>query len=602
MKHCHSFTNCLISRIFNVLFCISGICPFCEYKFSDLLGHIRHGHNKDRPSGSSKCPLCSETFGSVRELVSHRQLHPQFKNHTCSKCSLEFETVVELRQHRAKSCTKSKKGKNKKTIEDSPPKTSTVQANQPSSSLVSNSALNTLMLMANGKLDDTDDKGQNNDTNKIKHIEFEGRGTVACHICKKSFILKTLLRRHYITIHNFDPQKNPSSDETEQVETCKECQVTLPSINEAIKHHLENHATISGQICPYCDCKYGAKKFDNLDSHVTKHHLLDMQSPMQTCSTCKTHFNSYEALKTHRQMHEGGNRPRILVDVISGEELITVHPRVGAKLEISNRGGLKCHLCNAFKLRKDHLKLHYIRHHGYDPKAKEVIEPSELEDEASMQGAPEPQLECPSCHEMFPNNHFLIRHLLKNHCVYSGLICPYCPGHFPARFIDLQSHVTGNHMEQLTGYNICNRCKVCQKQFSGYAELRDHVQLHGDGYKDSISNNMQNKRKKKVEDNRVSDKTENIHDDKETKRSPNAGIRTKVLVPVSTDENGQFRLTSEAIQKAILMVTEGGQVENLPQDGLLLNSGTVPVPELVTPPSVDFDEHLLPGHSSSIWQ
>ena len=25
-------------------------------------------------------------------------------------------------------------------------------------------------------------------------------------------------------------------------------------------------------------------------------------------------------------------------------------------------------LCNAFKLRKDHLKNHYVSHHGYDPK------------------------------------------------------------------------------------------------------------------------------------------------------------------------------------------------------------------------------------------
>ena len=159
--------------------------------------------------------------------------------------------------------------------------------------------------------------------------------------------------------------------------------------------------------------------------------------------------------------------------------------RVGAKPEISNRGGLKCQLCNAFKLRKDHLKLHYIRHHGYDPKVpkskdaklktdisnketKEDIQ-IQMEDENSMQGAPEPQIECPSCHEMFENNHFLIKHLLKTHCAYSGLICPYCPGHFPSRFIDLQSHVTNSHMEQLTGYNICNRCKVCRKQFSGKA-------------------------------------------------------------------------------------------------------------------------------------
>ena len=40
---------------------------------------------------------------------------------------------------------------------------------------------------------------------------------------------------------------------------------------------------------------------------------------------------------------------------------------------------------------------------------------------------------------------------------------------FASRFIDLQSHVTNSHMEQLTGYNICNRCKVCRKQFSGKA-------------------------------------------------------------------------------------------------------------------------------------
>ena len=174
------------------------------------------------------------------------------------------------------------------------------------------------------------------------------------------------MKRHYITCHNYDP-KCPSTCSPDS-KLCTECDAKFANLNEAIKHHLEDHSILSGQICPYCDCKYGAKKFDNLDNHVSKYHVLDMQSPVQTCSTCKTNFNSYEALKIHRQIHEGGNRPRILMDVTSGEELITVHPRVGAKPEISNRGGLKCQLCNAFKLRKDHLKLHYIRHHGYDPK------------------------------------------------------------------------------------------------------------------------------------------------------------------------------------------------------------------------------------------
>ena len=92
---------------------LSGTCPYCEYKFSDLLGHIRHGHETEKSNEKSNttCILCTETFGSVRELVSHRQLHPQFKQHVCSKCALEFETVLELRHHRAKLCTKSKKVK-----------------------------------------------------------------------------------------------------------------------------------------------------------------------------------------------------------------------------------------------------------------------------------------------------------------------------------------------------------------------------------------------------------------------------------------------------------------------------------------------------------
>jgi len=199
------------------------------------------------------------------------------------------------------------------------------------------------------------------------------------------------------------------------------------------------------------------------------------------------------------------------------------------------------------------MKLHYVRHHGYDPKA---VQPSSLADnEDSMQGAPE--LECPSCHAMFENQNFLIKHLLKNHCVYSGQICPYCPGHFPSRFIDLQSHVTNQHMDQLTGYNTCNRCKVCQKQFAGYAELRDHVQVHGDGYKDILPSTGQAGLKRNRKKSEV------------TKEVINRAS-TKILVPVAKDSNGQLRLSSDILQKAVLMATQGGQIENLPSSGLII--------------------------------
>ena len=550
---------------------LSGTCPYCEYKFSDLLGHIRHGHEAEKTSDKATiCPLCNESFGSVRELVSHRQLHPQFKQHLCTKCSLEFETVVELRHHRAKLCTKSKKAK--KAIKS---ETTSIDT-KPNPSQVVPPALATLMMMANNLENNTAETNTN--PPKAKAVDYEGRGTVSCHMCKKNFVLKTLLKRHYITAHSYDPNNtiisNAKAENGSSVTKvkCHDCKIEFENLHLAIGHQLEHHAVISGQICPYCDSKYGAKKFDDLDTHVSKYHVLEMQSPVQTCGTCKTNFNNYEALKVHRQIHEGGNRPRILVDMSSGEELstISVHPRVGAKPEISNRGGLKCQLCNAFKLRKDHLKLHYIRHHGYDPKATNKSFPRNLEthEDNSMQGATEPvenRLECPTCHSMFDNNHYLIKHLLKNHCVYSGWICPYCPGHFPSRFIDLQNHVTTNHMDQLTGYNICNRCKVCQKQFAGYAELRDHVQLHGDGYRESsikdpaLTNQIQVQKKRKQKETT----TPRVKHPSSTSNNGLLARRTKILVPVSKDSNtGQLKLSSSHLQKAIEMATKGGQVEN----------------------------------------
>ena len=45
---------------------------------------------------------------------------------------------------------------------------------------------------------------------------------------------------------------------------------------------------------------------------------------------------------------------------------------------------------------------------------------------------------------------------------------------------------------------------------------------------------------------------------------------TKILVPVAKDSNGQLRLSSDILQKAVLMATQGGQIENLPTSGLII--------------------------------
>ena len=136
-----------------------------------------------------------------------------------------------------------------------------------------------------------------------------------------------------------------------------------------LQHQLDIHSIISGEICPYCDCKWGWKKFDNLDEHVAKYHLFEMESPIQSCLTCKTNFESYIALKKHRQLHEG-NKRLIEINTPDGreKEVVTIHTRVGMRPELENRGGVKCKLCSSFKLRKDQLKIHYVKEHGYNPK------------------------------------------------------------------------------------------------------------------------------------------------------------------------------------------------------------------------------------------
>jgi len=53
-------------------------------------------------------------------------------------------------------------------------------------------------------------------------------------------------------------------------------------LKKVSKRNIFQHATISGQICPYCDNTWGWKKFNNLDEHVSKYHMLEMQSPVQT--------------------------------------------------------------------------------------------------------------------------------------------------------------------------------------------------------------------------------------------------------------------------------------------------------------------------------
>ncbi len=147
------------------------------------------------------------------------------------------------------------------------------------------------------------------------------------------------------------------------------CTDLFPSLHDLIRHHMVMHCVVSGSICPYCD---GCKKFDDVDAHVNKYHLWDRYSPIQDCKVCRLRLSNYEDLKKHRQIHDKKQVEVIRVGDAGadqpggggGSQSVMVHSRVGALTDIGNRGGVKCTLCSTFKLRRDHLYMHYIKHHG----------------------------------------------------------------------------------------------------------------------------------------------------------------------------------------------------------------------------------------------
>ena len=508
---------------------LSGICPHCEFKFADLLGHIRINHQREKKDpGGQVCNLCRNEFKSQRELVTHRQLHPQFKYHQCGDCKSEFETVKELRIHRSNLCSKKKKRKRERNVTTTAiaPVKQKETHSEPREVEDNNHPLSTLIKMAK-ELEgaevskDADEveaqrTQQESEVQPVQQVDFEGRGTAACVICGSKFFEKAKLRKHYVNHHAYVWSKIDTTGN----ERCKICRVRCGNLNAVIRHYFEFHSKISGEACPYCDSKWGWKKFDELDNHVEKHHRSRGESKTQNCKSCKAVFPTYEALKAHCQLHAAGAKSLIQVTKLGEKDQVYLNQAVFSKNEIENRGGVKCQLCSVFKIRKDQLKVHYERYHGYKPKlaikkAKPIeVEPGiEVDLEASLLGPEDMEftIHCPTCSEVFQNNHYLIKHLLQNHCEYSGLICPYCPGHHPQRYVDLQVHVTANHMDKLTGYEVENICRACKKTFRGYAELRDHVQQHGDMFREPRANVEQYKETAKK-------KRQALRDDKRQKK------------------------------------------------------------------------------------
>ncbi len=191
--------------------------------------YCRLGHEVEKKSpNATACSLCEESFGSVRELVTHRQLHPQFKHHVCRRCNKEFETVIDLRNHRYASgavsyvcltvvastssfrkeeCTKRRRNRGNSSAGHQSTSTRNSSLSIVKSSIPGvEDALKALSAIQNNTNSDSSiDVCQSDKANKVTSESYEGRGTVGCALCQRTFTLKVLLRRHYVSAHGYKP-------------------------------------------------------------------------------------------------------------------------------------------------------------------------------------------------------------------------------------------------------------------------------------------------------------------------------------------------------------------------------------------------------------
>ena len=125
---------------------------------------------------------------------------------------------------------------------------------------------------------------------------------MACFVCSKVYLTKIKLKQHYTVGHGYDPKRASEKEICEEApkkdravagasgvrDLMSCCGEKFHNWHARIKHQLDLHSRISGDICPYCDNKWVWRKYVDLDSHVSKYHPGKMSSKVQTCRSVKT--------------------------------------------------------------------------------------------------------------------------------------------------------------------------------------------------------------------------------------------------------------------------------------------------------------------------
>lgn len=239
----HAILHCVMKK---VLYCV-----LCHARFSEretLRAHFVACFEKNkRKLNKNICIICKTFYASDKALKQHKNLHEEFRPHSCPHCSFKYLNKATLDAH----------VKNQHSL-----------LNKFTCPFCPHSALTNAYLS--------------------KHIKVHtGEAPFVCKTCGHKAKTKFLLKRH-IELHG--PLKKRK---------CDICSFVCVGLNEYLRHRRKQHG--KPIICYIC------KQTFKQSSTFLRHYNLHTQIKPYKCDRCMYTATVKETLRLHKLTHTGPN-------------------------------------------------------------------------------------------------------------------------------------------------------------------------------------------------------------------------------------------------------------------------------------------------------
>lgn len=453
-------------------------CQQCDEKFeddTDVLCHERtanHFESSIPENGFFECPVCSEQYTNVYNLLTHSICH-LIKQYSCRDCKKQFISKGSLRSHL-------------ETHSDF-----IVTCNFCKKIFINKYALQKHLLLSHGiQIDDEDDdlsvndvihtteQSDNDDSSHITDNLQENKSeTYECKICKTIFSDSLSLEKHMLHKHE------------------KPFSCTICGISFRWKYHLrchiiakhkqsdkckEVHAVKAPYKCTYLNCN---RRF-RIKSSMTSHLRVHLGIRTYNCEVCERKFLDITSLKRHRLLHTG-EKP-FTCDLCGKkfrrkhhlEQHTTCRPQNIIQTEIKTEN-LEETQCTEQSYKCQYCEESFNSSIGFNNHIRRHLQPKSNE--------------CQICNRTFSDSTCLKRHMLI-HTGEKPFACDLCNQKFRRKH-HLEMHLASKHnleqkFDDIKAKYKVYKCDTCRQEFTQSKKFKKHLREHSSDAKLPKSQNL----------------------------------------------------------------------------------------------------------------